>query len=236
MLKKLITIISFIALPLIGTCDTLYWQVDQFATVHNADGTSSSLYTFLTGMPYAPNGDGTSLNMHYIIGARINVSSDPSAFSQTSAGHGILRDMEIEHGNTIVNSQENPLNIGHPNAGYVGAHGISSDRNSVSTNRELYYQVSILLGEHNEWNNNYIFREIAWSALYQGGLLEDNGSYSLQNMDEESAMELLTTWIPTEFYTYRPVPAYDYGIAPEPNSCILILFGAAILLLKRKES
>lgn len=232
--KMIMLIMAFVACGA-AFADTLFWQVDPYATVHNADGTVTSLYTFLTGEPYAPNGDGSSLNMHYIIGARINVSSDPSAFSQTSASHGILRDMEIEHGNTIVNSQENPLDIGHPNAGHVGGSGISSDRNSVSSNKELYYQISILVGQHNQWNENYIFQEIAWSALYRGGFLEDNGNYTLDNLDEDAARALLTEWIPNDYYTYRPVPVYNYGNAPEPGSGLLALIGLGIIGLRRKK-
>lgn len=142
--------------------------------------------------------------MHYILGARINVSSDPSAFSQTSSNNGVLRYMETETGRIIKNAANSPVDIGHPSVG-LHASGVSTDDNGISADRKLYYQVSILLGSHNKWNDDehYIFQEIAWSALYQGGYLDEMGHYTLDDMDEEEARRFLTAWMPREFYTYR---------------------------------
>ena len=230
MIKKMIMIAAMM-IGAMAFADVLFWQVDENAKVNYANGSTSSMWDFLMAEPYAPNGN--EQGMHYIIGARINVSSDPSDFSQTSPSHGILRDMEIEHGNTIVNSYENPLNIGHPSAGHVGGTAISSDRNNVSTDRDLYYQVSILLGQHNQWNDSYIFQEIAWSGLYRGDYLEGLGSYRLGDMDEAEAEKVLNAWKPDQFYTYRPVPVYTPGQVPEPTTGLLALIGFGFLGLTR---
>ena len=232
MVKKLvIVLVSLFAF--IGVADTLYWQIDPNATVHHADGRTETIYQFLTGEPYSPNGN--EQGMHYIIGARVNVVTDPSAFSQTSAGAGVVRYMETENGRIIENAANSPVNIGHPSVGLNGV-GVSTDDNGIAADRGLYYQLSLVLGEHNKWNddNHYIFREIAWSALYLGGVLDESNNYTLDDLTEEEAKQALISWLPQDYYTYRPVPVYDYTPAPEPTTLVLMLLGIGVISLKRK--
>ena len=119
-----------------------------------------------------------------------------------------------------------PVDIGHPNSpDGVGATAASSSLNSMITDLSEYYQIAILSKSEGEWNEG-IFQEIAWSALYSGDLLAHEGSYDLNMDPESSALELLTAWVPEEFYTTRPVPVYDYvGPLPEPSSGLLTLVG-----------
>ena len=225
-----------LAFTMAANADVLYWQVDPDSTVNYANGETSSMLDFLMAEPYAPDGDASG--NHYIIGARVNVSSDPSVFSQTRTDppvNGVLRWMETENGRIIQNSANSPVDIGHPSTGLHGS-GVSTDDNGIAADRELYYQLSIVLGWHNKWNddNHYIFQEIAWSALYQGDFLEEIGSYRLGDMDEAMAMQILNAWRPDQFYTYRPVPIYTPGQVPEPSAGLLVMLGIGILGLKRK--
>lgn len=158
-MKKLLSIFAVIACCAAAKADVLLWTVDSDATVNYANGTTSSMAEFLMAEPYVPNGDASG--NHYIIGARVNVSSDPSVFSQTRTDppvNGVLRWMETENGRIIQNAANSPVDIGHPSTSLHGS-GVSTDDNGIAADRELYYQLSIVLGWHNQWNddNHYIF-------------------------------------------------------------------------------
>lgn len=158
------------------------------------------------------------------MGARINVYSADGTW---------LRTLENIHGTAIDDSWHSPIDIGHPNSpNGVGGTGVSTSLNGVSTDLDEYYQVAILSRSETEWNGNPVLREIAWTALYSGELLQANGHYSL---DAESIEQLVSAWVPQEFYTYKPVPVYNYGDVPEPGSGLLTLVGLGILALRRKK-
>ena len=236
MIKKMVMIAAMM-IGAMAFADVLFWQVDPSATVNYANGSTSSMWDFLMAEPYAPNGN--EQGMHYIIGARVSVVSDPSTFSQTSTepspGHGVLRWMLTENGRIIQNAANSPVDIGHPSTSLHGS-GVSTDDNGIAADRALYYQLSIVLGTHNQWNddNHYIFQEIAWSGLYRGDYLEGLGSYRLGDMDEATAEQILNAWKPDQFYTYRPVPVYTPGQVPEPSAGLLVMLGLGLLGLKRK--
>lgn len=221
-MKKAIATLTLVVFSAICMADTLLWQVNPGSVVHGENGVEyNSLYAFLSPKQWSPDGDANG--NHYIYGARVNLCD---------ANGNILREMEIENGNLILNSNNSPVDIGHPNSpNGVGATGISTDDNNLSIDRTYYYQLSILQGYHNKWNDNFIFQEIAWSALYSGELLEANGSYVLSDNLEE----VTSAWIPEEFYTYRPVPVYDRSVmAPEPTTLVLMLLGWCVIGLRRK--
>ena len=233
MIKKMVMIAAMM-IGAMAFADVLFWQVDPDAIVNYANGSTSSMWDFLMAEPYAPNGDANG--NHYIIGARVNVSSDPSVFSQTRTeppANGILRWMETENGRIIQNAANSPVDIGHPSTSLHGS-GVSTDDNGIAADRALYYQLSIVLGTHSQWNDTYLFQEIAWSALYQGDFLEEIGSYRLGDMDEATAEQILNAWKPDQFYTYRPVPVYTPGQVPEPSAGLLVMLGLGLLGLKRK--
>ena len=236
MIKKMVMIAAMM-IGAMAFADVLFWQVDENARVNYANGSTSSMWDFLMAEPYAPNGN--EQGMHYIIGARVSVVSDPSTFSQTSTepspGHGVLRWMLTENGRIIQNAANSPVDIGHPSTSLHGS-GVSTDDNGIAADRALYYQLSIVLGTHNQWNddNHYIFQEIAWSGLYRGDYLEGLGSYRLGDMDEAEAEKVLNAWKPDQFYTYRPVPVYTPGQVPEPSTELLVMLGLGLLGLKRK--
>ena len=224
-----------LAFSMVANADVLFWQVDPSATVNYANGSTSSMWDFLMAEPYAPNGN--EQGMHYIIGARVSVVSDPSTFSQTRTdppANGVLRWMETENGRIIQNAANSPVDIGHPSTSLHGS-GVSTDDNGIAADRALYYQLAIVLGTHNQWNddNHYIFQEIAWSGLYRGDYLEGLGSYRLGDMDEAEAEKVLNAWRPDQFYTYRPVPVYTPGQVPEPTPGLLALIGLGFLGLTR---
>ena len=194
-----------LAFSMVANADVLFWQVDPSATVNYANGSTSSMWDFLLAEPYAPNGT-----------------------------NGVLRWMETENGRIIQTAANSPVDIGHPSTSLHGS-GVSTDDNGISVDRELYYQLSIVLGTHNQWNddNHYIFQEIAWSGLYRGDYLEGLGSYRLGDMDEATAEQILNAWKPDQFYTYRPVPVYTPGQVPEPTTGLLALIGLGFLGLLR---
>lgn len=92
---------------------------------------------FLTGQPYDPTGENNG-GMHYILGARVNVVTDPSTASQTSWNAGVNRYMETENGRIVQNAANSPVNIGHPSVGLTVS-GVSTDDNGIAADRQLYY-------------------------------------------------------------------------------------------------
>lgn len=156
-MKKLSIFLLLASCFMCAKGDVLLWEVNPESTVNYADGSTSSMFDFLMAEPYAPDGD--AQGMHYVIGARVNVSSDPSVFSQTRTdppANGVLRWMETENGRIVQNAANSPVDIGHSSVGIHGT-GVSTDDNGIAADRELYYQLSIVLGWHNQWNDQYIF-------------------------------------------------------------------------------
>ena len=235
MVKKLIIVLASLFV-FIGNADVLHWQVDSSSIVHYDNGTATDLYTFLTPVPWTAEdnkpkitdasgnvigyGDGMP---DAIVAARINVCD---------AQGNVLRTLENIHGNVVDDSWKAPIDIGHPNSpNGVGADAKSSNMNNNINNLSEYYQVAILKKVQGDWNAG-IFEEIAWSGLYSGNLLDESGNFILS--DNPEAVAALTAWIPQEYYTYRPVPVYDYTPAPEPTTLVLMLLGIGVISLRRK--
>jgi hypothetical protein len=237
-----------LAFTMPANADVLLWTVDKDSEVVGAgDQSLGSLERFLIEVPWTtedirPKIDTGQKDEHgnpiytygngkpdSLIVARVNVwnpDSDPMDYPPA-------RTMENIHGNVVDESWKAPVDIGHPNASSgVGSIAASQNLNSSAANLNEYYQVAIMTATEGEWNGQYIYNEIAWSAWYSGSWLEHNGSYDLQNDGTKPFLDMIS-WTPDIYYTYKPVPKYDWHGVPEPTTGLLALIGLGFLGLTR---
>lgn len=210
MIKKLVVVLASLFAFAINA-DLLYWQVDPNAHVNGVDSNHDSIYKFLNDVEW----DGQT----HVLAARIDVWGSDWTW---------LKTMESTLNG---NSWDKFVDIGHASpdgSSIVGATASSTQWNNLG--RNLYYQIAILAGE--DHGTHYIWQELCWSAWFEGALLESEGSYDLTYTPP--TLEEMSKWIPQEFYTYRPVPVYDYTPVPEPNACVLMLIGFGMICLRRK--
>jgi len=207
--------------------------------VHHADGATETVYQFLVPVPYSaddvlPAGGGNGRQDANAV-ARINVYT-----MNADGSMSFVRTLENFAGKIADDSWHAPVDIGHPNSAdhVVGGpdHAArSTSLNNVASDLQYYYQVEILSRVETTYNGegSSILKELAWSALFQGELLDAEGNYVLS--DDPDAIAALTAWIPPDFYTYNPVPVYEYHPAPEPTTLVLMLLGLGVIGLRRKK-
>ena len=201
-----------------GRDTTLYWQVNDSATVDGA----SMHYSFL--VPYTEDYDNWN-------GIRVKVVSPDGQIQRILDNYG-----EDEFGNTVLYDGKEGMPVYDNGSGYWGSGvptGNQSPLHDLSTLIAEEYYIQAELGRLS-WN--YDTDSADWSPLaysaYEKLTTEFGKSHTYDLGTLEPPRE--GSWIPTEFFTINPV--IPSPPVPEPSTSLLGIIGLGLLLLKRKTN
>ena len=226
MLKKLTALVFTCAMSLFGygwegRDTTLYWQVNDSATVDGA----SMHYSFL--VPYPEDDDNWN-------GIRVKVVSPDGQIQRIldfcDDNGGTYSWKEAAYVGDLLDEYDNPTGLwgsGVPT-------GNQSPLHDLSTLIAEEYYIQAELGRLS-WN--YDTDSADWSTLAYSAyekLTDDfktDHTYDLGTI----APPTTTSWIPEEFFTIKPaIPSGGSPYVPEPSTSLLGIIGLGLLLLKRK--
>lgn len=194
-----------------GLDEVLYWMVDDTSVVHYGDGTTISLPLLV------PEAIDTTL------AARVRV-----------VGEELSEDVFLNvYSDGEVWSTDLGIDFGDPGSGYWGVGnptgmqspltgGMAPDHPYISVREgQPEYSFIIEIGNY-DWNEDS-WTTVAHSQAYTHSELLTS-SYIYESFDINPPTTKI--WNPHDYY----------ASVPEPNGSLLVLVGAAMLLLKRKKT
>jgi hypothetical protein len=220
MMKRLVAILISCLAFLTVSGDILYWQVDENATVDTEPNTT--LYSYLGNLPYSTWSEDAETYTEYLAQVVV-VNNNGQTVAILPAGWS-TGETNPYSGNPMwqFDPDVTVVEIGHPDAGYVGsAWNVSQLYHDML--EEYLFQVQIL--QDSSGTDNIIL----FSDYVRGlDLMDDKHTYIEGTLNPP----IETPWVPGVYHIVPP----SLPSVPEPSSALLCIIGFGMLMLRRKTS
>lgn len=219
-MKRLITILLSCLAFLNGSGDVLWWTVDENATVDTEPNITLSEY--LGTLPYSPWSEDAETYTEYL--AQVVVMNNSGQTVATLPAGWSTGETNPYSGNPMweFDPDITLVEIGHPNAGYVGS-AWNASKVYHDMLEEYLFQVQILQ------DSSGIDNIILFSDYVRGmGLMDEKHTYIEGTLNPP----VETPWVPGVYHVVPP----SLPPVPEPSSSLFCLIGASLLMLRRKNT